>query len=359
MFYRIALLFLIGFFLSCSSSSFDSSELNRANEIISDPVEHPILDTISIKRVAYQEGRVKAFTDITFFDNQFFLVFRESDKHAHGEDGVVHLYTSLNGEEWDFLKEIKVNGIDLRDPHFAMNGDELSLYIHGSTYECQTIIHFSDFNIKYSETEGWLEPENVLLDNLASSNLTISGNEAWPWRVTWHNGKAYTIGYNGSDIFDTYTSEDGLFFNKQNAIDSLAFLPTEARIRVNNNGEFFTLVRRNLGSTLLGRSYNPENGWNWFEEIPFDNFRGPNFLMTDTNKIIFSGGFYSWVYLGMYDLNTNSFEKIIDIPSFGDGSYPGMIIKDDVLWLSYYTSFENEVGSSVYVAKINLNYLLN
>lgn len=318
----------------------------------------PITDTIIVNRVAYEEGRHKAFTDITFFDNQFFLVFREADKHAYSEDGVVQMFTSIDGLKWAFFKEIAIAGIDLRDPKFALKGDELSLYIHGSTYENQQIKSFSGYNFKYSKTDGWQEPKSVLLDNLAVVANPILGNEAWPWRITWYENKAYTVGYKYNEIFDLYKSDDGLFFSKQNAIKNVQHLPSEATIRVNDEGEFFVLVRRDKGPALLGRTYNPTEEWDWFAEISIENFRGPNFLIMDNNKLLFSGSFYSWVYLGIYDLETKTYKKVIDIPSFGDGSYPGMIIKDNILWLSYYTSFENTRGSSVYVANINLENVL-
>lgn len=352
---KLILITFISFLLSCDKGSDDINNAQPSDEF----PNKPVLDTISIKRVAYQEGRVKAFTDITFFDDQFFLVFRESDKHAFGENGVIHIFKSLDGENWNFMKEISISGIDLRDPSFAINGDEMSLYVHGSKYENQTIIEFSDYNFKYSTLEGWLAPQDVVLDNLSDTNNSITGNEAWPWRVTWHDNKAYTVGYDGSEIFDLYTSQDGLFFSRLNVIQEIDYTPTEARIRVNDDNEFFVLARRNFGSAILGRSLAPEQEWEWFGEISIENFRGLNFLVLDDNKLIFSGAFFSWVYLGLYDLETNTYRQIVDIPSFGDGSYPGMVVNDNILWLSYYTSFENEVGSSIYVAKINLNYFLN
>jgi hypothetical protein len=336
--------FIVCFMLSCNA---------KDQEVTDFPA-----DTLKITRVAYQEGRHKAFTDITFFDNQFFLVFREADKHAFGEDGVVHLYSSLDGAEWTFIQEIVQTGIDLRDPKFALNGDKLSLYIHGSTYENQKIKSFTGYNLEYSQIDGWLAPKSVFLDNLAPVANSILGNEAWPWRITWHENKAYSVGYNGNEIFDIYSSDDGLFFEKQNVFQSISKDPSEATIRVSNSGEFYTMVRRNQGSTLLGRTRNPTGEWDWFAEIDIENFRGPNFLTLDDNKLLFSGAFYSWVFLGVYDLETKKYKQLIDIPSFGDGSYPGMIIKDNILWLSYYTSYENTIGSSVYVAAINLESVL-
>lgn len=40
-----------------------------------------------------------------------------------------------------------------------------------------------------------------------------------------------------------------------------------------------------------------------------------------------------------------------------DCGYPGMVIKGDYLWLSYYSGHENTTGSSIYVSKINLKQL--
>jgi hypothetical protein len=83
--------------LSCGSQDFDEGKTKE-------PIITPITERILVNRIAYEEGRHKAFTDITFFDNQFFLVFRESDKHAYSEDGVVHMFTSIDGLKWDFFK---------------------------------------------------------------------------------------------------------------------------------------------------------------------------------------------------------------------------------------------------------------
>ncbi|MFT5892161.1 MAG: hypothetical protein ACI9Y7_002271 [Dokdonia sp.] len=352
---KVLLIFMSCIILSCTSAN--QEVVNMTTNGITEETNESTSDTLIITRVASEEGRSKAFTDIIFFDNQFFLVFRDSDKHALGEDGAIHIFNSIDGSEWTFMKEIRVQGIDLRDPSFTIQGEQLSLYIHGSKYENQEIVAFSDYNLKYSETNGWLELTDVLLDNLTVSTNTISGNEAWPWRVNWHNDKAYSVGYNATDIFDVYESDDGLFFTKQNVFENISALPTEARIRIDDNGEFFVLVRRITGSTLLGRTFYPSEGWEWFGEIPIDNLRGPNFLLVDDHKMLFAGGLFGFVYLGLYDIETNTYRQIIDIPSSGDGSYPGMMIQDNILWMSYYTSYENTEGSSIYVAKINLDSL--
>jgi hypothetical protein len=40
------------------------------------------------------------------------------------------------------------------------------------------------------------------------------------------------------------------------------------------------------------------------------------------------------------------------MPSGGDSSYPGMVLHDGLLWMSYYSSHEGK--SSIYLARIRL-----
>jgi len=312
---------------------------------------------ISTKKIIGEEGMSYAFTDFVFFENQFFLTFRKSDRHDKGDNGKIQIYSSLDGENWNFIKEFSIEGIDLRDPKFSLNEDKLYLYIHGSKYEGANLIAFSDYNSVYSKLNGWQELQDVFLDNLQLGIANIDGNEAWPWRVTWYKGKAYTIGYGVSGIFDLYFSEDGNLFKNLNAFDPLMGQPNEATIRVNSEGEFFVIARRLYNTTLVGRSFNPSANWDWSNEIKIENFGGPNFVFTENNKMIVSGRYNGWVSLTHYDLKSNTIIVIAEIESGGDCGYPGMFIKEDFLWMSYYSSHENIVGSSIYVSKINLKEL--
>jgi hypothetical protein len=61
-----------------------------------------------------------------------------------------------------------------------------------------------------------------------------------------------------------------------------------------------------------------------------------------------------WVSLTYFDLHNNKNTVITSINSGGDSGYPGMVIKGDYLWLSYYSSNENIVVSSIFISKINL-----
>jgi hypothetical protein len=255
------------------------------------------------------------------------------------------------------MKEISVDGIDLRDPKFSQSDNKLFLYIHGSKYKEGKLIAFSDYNTTYTKEGGFQELKDVFLDNLKHNISNIEGNEAWPWRVTWYKGKAYTVGYNLNGIFDIYSSDDGTTFKNLNVFKVFDGQPSEATIRVDSNGEFFVLVRRINGSTLIGRSFDPNSNWDWSNEIEFQNFGGPNFVFTKENRMIVSGRLHTWVSLTYYDLENHKDIVITSINSKIDCGYPGMVIKGDYLWLSYYSSHENTLGSSIYVSKINLKQL--
>lgn len=61
--------------------------------------------------------------------------------------------------------------------------------------------------------------------------------------------------------------------------------------------------------------------------------------------------------LGVYDVELNKYKKLLELPSGGDCSYAGMILKDNILWMSYYSAHENQYGTSIYLSQIDLNTL--
>lgn len=329
------------FFFSCSTQDQDDKEVVEEASVIH-------------QRITNDGNKHQAFTDLVFFDNQFFLAFRESDSHVYGLNGIIKLMNSSDGTNWKLIKQFSVSEIDLRDPKFSVNMGKLMLYIHGSTYQGKSIASFRDFRVDY--TDKWDNIQEVILDNKLSTSLNISGNEAWPWRIIWYNNIAYTIGYNGVDIFGIYKSTDGLFFEGQKKVTDISNGPTEATIRVTDKGQFYILARRNYGTTLLQTYDTTTNDLKLIGELPLINFGGPNFLFLNEKQLLYSGGDNGKVVLGIYDLETKKSKNLLNF-GYGDCSYPGMVIKDNKLWLSYYSSSETDKGASIYIAKIKLDSL--
>ena len=50
-------------------------------------------------------------------------------------------------------------------------------------------------------------------------------------------------------------------------------------------------------------------------------------------------------------MTPGSFEHVLELPSGGDTSYPGMVMHQGLLWMSYYSSHEAH-KTSIYLAKI-------
>ena len=53
---------------------------------------------------------------------------------------------------------------------------------------------------------------------------------------------------------------------------------------------------------------------------------------------------------------TGQLQELLILPSKGDNSYPGLIMKNQHLWVSYYSSHQDN-KSCIYLAKIALNCL--
>ncbi len=300
-----------------------------------------------------------AFTDLIFFDNQFFLVYRESDMHVTGRDGVIKIFSSIDSKKWDLIKTISVSGIDLRDPKFSNNNGKLMLYIHGSHFKNSNFIGRYDYKLDYNNGE-WSNIKDVFLDNLKKSSFPykVKGNEAWPWRITWYGGRAFTVAYDNYDIFDLYYSDDGIFFSAMNAFAKREGIPGEATIRFSSNQEMFVLYRAPKGNSFIGKSSNYSKEWDWFKEIPIINFGGPNFIFYNDSKLLISGRESDLLILSVLDIETLEYKKILTLESGGDCGYAGMIIKDDFLYMSYYSSHATPGGSSIYLAKIDIKRLL-
>ncbi len=47
---------------------------------------------------------------------------------------------------------------------------------------------------------------------------------------------------------------------------------------------------------------------------------------------------------------TGAFRRLLELPSGGDTSYPGFLLKDHTLWVSYYSSHQGK--TSIYLAKL-------
>ena len=188
----------------------------------------------------------------------------------------------------------------------------------------------------------------------------IATDHDWLWRVTWRENTAYGVVYQSAgDLSRVHLvkSADGIRY-EQIAELPVDGQPNEATIRFRDDGEMLLVIRREAGSQrgMLGRSAGPYAVWTWSEMT--HRLGGPNFLMLPDGELILGTRKYgdtgATTMIGLLTDDGTVSERL-ELPSGGDTSYPGMLVHDEQLYVSYYSSHEGK--TAIYLATIPLTAL--
>ena len=305
----------------------------------------------------YGTDEYSAFTDLIHFKGAFYCSFRVGTGHVGGEDGKVRILRSSDGQNWKSIALLEKEGVDLRDPKLSVTPDgRIMVIIGGSIYDGKTLLDRIP-HVTFSNKKGKKFGDPVAVDVTDNTDEMNS----WIWRVIWHNEVGYGMDYqtHQEDQWDLYLTKtnDGKSFEKVSKLE-VDDLPNEATIRFTRDNEMYILIRREgkdrMG--LIGKSHPPYTNWH-YTKLDFQ-LGGPNFLFLNDSKLVIGTRNYVGdrkTYLYVTDLN-GEVEKTIELPSGGDTSYPGLLIHDDFLWVSYYSSHEG--NSHIYLSKIPMKDLL-
>jgi hypothetical protein len=299
-------------------------------------------------RKIWDRAKHNAFTDLLHDGKNFYCCFREADKHVPGLDGGIRILVSSDGEKWESEILLEEPAVDLRDPKLSLTPDGRrmllaggSLYAPGPAAGKSRKRTGMRGRVFFSKAGGgWTSPQPI----------SIEGE--WLWRVTWHEGAAYGFSYDKGTALNLWKSKDGVEYEKVHE----AKLPGESMggettIRFKPDGTAIALVRRDAKprSTYFGESKAPYAAWKWRDlEHPI---HGPNFLILPDGEMVYSGRVYEpQVKTTFGVLGAGKPEQKFELPSGGDTSYPGLVWRDETLWLSYYSSHEKK--SAIYLAKL-------
>ncbi len=321
------------------------------------------VDGMQIRKI-WDSAQHSAFTDLLYFKGAFYCSFREGTGHIPGTtsgDGTVRILRSTDGSNWTSVADLRKEGIDLRDPKLSITPKGTIMVIMGGSIYRNGKLEGRKPQVSFSDKKGgnFSIPEEVKVD----PSIVSWGD--WLWRVTWHDGVGYTIDYQigpeerrGPTAMYLLKTRDGRSFEKVSKIDLDGF-PNEATIRFDKNGTMHVIIRRETADQMgvLARSNAPFTTWEYSKMDV--RLGGPNFVFTDSQKMImgtrvYEGDVYTALFLGNPD---GKFRKVLSFPSSGDNSYPGMVILDGNLWVSYYSSHEGK--SSIYISRIPLSYFDN
>jgi len=304
-------------------------------------------------KMIWNQGDHNAFTDLIFFKGKFYCSFREGSGHVTGDedvDGTVRILVSDQGEKWNSVSHISLSGVDLRDPKMSITPDgRLMVLMGGSYYDKHTLegrnpqVSFSEDGISFSE------PRPIIMATDIKSEMD------WVWRVTWHKGVGYAVNYQYDDNKYAYVVKtlDGIHYVKVSEL-FISGRPNEATVRFSDNDEMLIMLRREEQGKegLLLRSNKPYTAYTVVDLGR--RLGGPNMiLLPNTNKLILGTRVYSeegattGLFLSGLD---GQMKELLQFPSGGDTSYPGLLWHGDSLWVSYYASHEGK--TSIYLARI-------
>jgi hypothetical protein len=300
--------------------------------------------TLIDARKIWDKAPHNAFTDLVRFRDRWFCVFREGKGHV-SPDGALRVITSADAEKWESAALITSTNSDLRDAKITVTPDgQLMLCGAEALHDKSKHTH---------QSLAWFSKDG----RTWSDKIEIGDPDFWLWRVTWHKGKAYGIGYGcGKDqSVRLYSSNDGRKFDT--VVERLFDVgyPNETSL-VFEGDAAYCLLRRdgNANTGLIGVSQPPYAKWEWKELGK--RIGGPHMLRLPDGRFVAAVRLYDGhqrTSLCWIEPQSGKLSEFLKLPSAGDTSYAGLVLHDGLLWVSYYSSHEGK--TAIYLAKVKMN----
>ena len=111
----------------------------------------------------YTTGNFASFTDIAYYNNSWYVIFRTGTKHIGGVNGKIKILKSTDAITWTVDHIFENDSLDLRDPKFIVDTLNNELYINfmgainqpgGSNYRLHNFMSFYSRNYSYNEYNG-------------------------------------------------------------------------------------------------------------------------------------------------------------------------------------------------------------
>lgn len=304
------------------------------------------VELIEVRKI-WDQAPHNAFTDLVRFQDRWFCVFREGQDHV-SPDGALRVITSQDGVTWESAALITSPNSDLRDAKITVTPDG-QLMLAGAealhepkTHRHQSLVWFSRDGRKWSDRYEVADPD------------------FWLWRITWHKGKAYGFGYGCPEHLRglrLYVSSDGKSFETLiPRVNVEGTYPNETSMVFMPDDTCYCLLRQDgqPSNAYLGIARPPYTEWTW-KQLNL-GIGGPHMIALPDGRLVAAVRLYTprvrtslcWV-----DPEAGQLREFLTLPSGGDTSYPGLVLHDGLLWVSYYSSHEGK--TSIYLAKVRIN----
>jgi hypothetical protein len=297
-----------------------------------------------------------AFVDLCEFNQQLICCYREAENHISADGSICILTLDTKGNVL-YSSRIAIPKTDLRDPKISITPDGDILLI---AYARQTSINNQTIG---SRNLTWLSQTG----HSWSADKEFADRGWWLWRVRWHKDEAYGFAYNRKqNAIHLYSGNPRSNFH---LIQPFALslkqhkkgYPNESDL-IFDHDNAFAIVRRDADSytAQLGHSVFPYKKWTWIDLERY--IGGPVMMRLDKNVALLAGRIvkHEQFVTGLLKMNllNGDLQELLILPSSGDNSYPGFVLKEGMLYVSYYSSHEDN-KSCVYLAQINAHSLFS
>ena len=300
----------------------------------------------------WREAPHNAFTDLLVVNDRLLCTFREGDDHVHGRDGTIQVIEHTHDGTWNSVAQLQEDGVDLRDPKLSLTPDGRvmltcggSVYVDRQLQSMTTRVAFAD-----PDTMDFSPPAPIVVDE------AIASDRDWLWRVTWHDGTGWGVLYQPFDETPEahlVKTTDGIQYQHAMRLP-VDGAPNEVTLRFRDD-TMHALARRGGGDQLAMFGHAPPPWSNWTFTKLDERIGGPNFVDLDGEWVV-AGRRYlpdeQRTFLATLD-DAGAMTTLEVLPSGGDTSYPGLIVDDDRLLVSYYSSHEGQ--TAIYLATFNLD----
>ncbi len=288
-----------------------------------------------------------AFPDLINHDSTWYLAYREADDHVYKTFSRIVVLQSKNFKEWKEINKFELDGWDLRDPKFSYNDfdDKLYLHVHAASISTKNEEYgtnrqdiFWDFKLA-SNNFGNIYDYHILKDH-------INNKLAWKWRPMWYDNKLLVAAYLNNVV---------TFYKYDNILDYPVQFGrigrgSETSMTVKKDTLYF--ITRTDTQPIFGKFLIPlanilqtsqdSNTSITYSNLNINGLGGPNMIIyKDTAYIagrVKDENYLLKTMIYKYSMNSKVLEHSTTLISYGDNSYPGMILLNDTLYGVYYTS---------------------
>ncbi len=295
---------------------------------------------------AVSDGMHNSNTDMAWFKGHYYLIHASSPYHFATPECKLIVRRSADARHWEELSRINVPGEDIRDPKLLVLNNRLFLYVLKSVdFEAEpytTAFLVSDDGKTWSKMQD-IKPSGWLFWRPKSRD-----GRTWYLPAYWHeHGKSALFKSTDGSRWDMVSM---VYEGDRNDETAIEFLP-DGRIISTQRLEFSEdLFGDRRACTGIRVAAPPYTKWTGIKDYTtrldgpaLFSYKGNVYAIGRRNPykpgpVNFYGSIFDRKRTSLYAVTPERLVYLSDVPSAGDTSYAGYVLKGNTIRFSYYTS---------------------